>query len=145
MLLNKNTMESVHIPRKLINQILEQAQQSPNKEICGLLSSHVNNSKQPVNCYPVANTSTEPNHRYLMDPRQQIDTFRVMRERGEELYAIYHSHPQSPASPSAEDLRQASYPEALHIIISMSTTGTLQLRGFRLKNDSITAVDIAVE
>jgi len=139
-------MESAHIPRKLINQILEQAQQSPNKEICGLLSSrNENNSKQPVNCYPVANTSTEPNHRYLMDPRQQIDTFRIMRERSEELYAIYHSHPESPASPSAEDLRQASYPEALHIIISMSTTGTLQLRGFRFSDGSIIAVDITVE
>lgn len=139
-------MESVYIPRKLITQILEQAQQSPNKEICGLLSSNnANNNKQPVNCYPVANTSTEPNHRYLMDPRQQIDTFRIMRERGEELYAIYHSHPQSPASPSAEDLRQASYPEALHIIISMNTTGTLQLRGYRFKDDAIIAVDITVE
>ena len=139
-------MESVHIPRKLINQILEQAQQSPGKEICGLLSSrHSNNSNQPENCYPVSNTSTEPVHHYLMDPKQQIDTFRIMRERGEELYAIYHSHPESPATPSAEDLRLASYPEALHIIISMSTRGTLQLRGFRLKDISTVAVDIAVE
>ena len=80
-----------------------------------------------------------------MDPKQQIDTFRIMRERGEELYAIYHSHPESPASPSAEDLRQASYPDALHIIISMSTKGTLQLRGFRLKADTTAAVDITVE
>ena len=139
-------MESAHIPRKLINQILEQAQQSPGKEICGLVSSrHSNNSNQPANCYPIANTSTEPNHRYLMDPKQQIDTFRIMRERGEELYAIYHSHPESSASPSAEDLQQVSYPDALHIIISMSTKGTLQLRGFRLNAGSTTAVDIAVE
>lgn len=139
-------MESIHIPRKLINQILEQAQQSPNKEICGLLSSQKsNNSNRPANCYPVTNTSTEPNHRYLMDPRQQIDTFRKMRDQGEELYAIYHSHPEGSASPSAEDLRQVSYPDALHIIISMGTKGTLQLRGFRLKPDSTTAVDINVE
>jgi len=138
-------MESVHIPRKLINQILEQAQQSPGKEICGLVSSRKsNNNHQPVHCYPIANISSEPNHRYLMDPRLQIDTFRIMRDRDEELYAIYHSHPESSASPSVEDLRQASYPEALHIIISMSTKGTLQLKGFRLKADSATAVDIFV-
>ena len=139
-------MESVHIPRKLINQILEQAQQSPGKEICGLVSSrYSNNSNQPANCYPIANTSTEPGHRYLMDPKQQIDTFRIMRERGEELYAIYHSHPESSASPSAEDLQQASYPEALHIIISLNTTGTLQIKGFRLKAKLATPVDISVE
>jgi len=139
-------MESVHIPRNVINQILEQAQQSPGREICGLLSGrNSNSSNQTVHCYPIANISSEPDHRYLMDPKQQIDTFRIMRERDEELYAIYHSHPESPASPSAEDLRQASYPDALHIIISMSTKGTLQLRGFRLKADSAVAVDITSE
>lgn len=139
-------MESAHIPRKLINQILEQAQQSPGKEICGLLSSrNSDNSNQPAHCYPIANTSSEPDHRYLMDPQQQINTFRIMREHDEELFAIYHSHPESPASPSAEDLQQASYPEALHIIVSMSTKGTLQLRGFRLKAGSAVAVDITAE
>lgn len=135
-------MKSAHIPRKLINQILEQSQQSPGKEICGLISS-LNN--HPENCYPVTNTSTEPEHRYLMDPRQQIDTLRGMRERGEELYAIYHSHPESPPLPSTEDLRLAAYPEALHIIVSISTAGTLQMRGFRFKGDAATAIDIALE
>ena len=138
-------MESAHIPRKLINQILEQAQQSPGREICGLLSSrNSDNSNQPVHCYPIANTSSEPDHRYLMDPQQQINTFRIMREHDEELYAIYHSHPESSASPSAEDLQQASYPEALHIIISLNTTGTLQIKGFRLKAKLATPVDISV-
>jgi proteasome lid subunit RPN8/RPN11 len=135
-------MESAHIPRKLINLILEQSQQSPTKEICGLISSR---NKHPTNCYPVTNTAAEPDHRYLMDPRQQIDTLRTMRNRGEELYAIYHSHPETSASPSSEDLRQASYPDALHIIISTATTGTLQLRGFRFNADSATAIDITVD
>ena len=139
-------MEFIRIPRRLINQILDLSQQSPNKEICGLLSSQSsNNSEQPVNCYPVANASTEPSHHYLMDPRQQIDAFRKIRERGEKLYAIYHSHPQSPAYPSTEDIEKISYPEVLHIIISMSTAGTLQLKGFRVKNSSIATVDITVE
>jgi len=138
-------MEFIRIPRRLINQILEQSQQSPNKEICGLLSSRSSNNKRPANCYPVVNASTEPDRHYLMGAKQQIDTFRKMRENGEELYAIYHSHPHSPAYPSAEDLEKISYPEVLHIIISMSTAGTLQLKGFRVKNGSIAAVDIAVE
>lgn len=80
-----------------------------------------------------------------MNPKQQIEIFRKMRDRGEELYAIYHSHPDSPALPSSEDLQQAYYPEALYIIVSMSTAGTLQLKGFRLKNETAVTVDIAVE
>jgi len=57
---------------------------------------------------------------------------RLMRERGEELFAIYHSHPSSPATPSIIDLEEAGYPEALYLIISLNTKGVLEVRGFRL-------------
>lgn len=135
-------METAHIPLKLINQMMEQVQNAPCKEICGLISSH---NGLAANCYPVTNADTQPNHRFLMEPKQQIDSLRLMREQNEELYAIYHSHPNTPAMPSAEDLKQAAYPGVLHIIISMSTTGTLQMRGFRFKGNSTTSVDIIVE
>lgn len=131
----------VHIPRPLINQILAQAQDSPTREICGLISGQ---DQQPTRCYPVSNKATEPEHRFLMDPKQQIDIMRDIRERGEELYAIYHSHPDAPARPSAEDMEQAAYPEALHLIISMSTTGTLQLNGFQIQATGVTPVDVFV-
>lgn len=131
----------VHIPRHLINQILEQAQASPGKEICGLISGQ---DQQPTHCYPVSNNASDPRHQFQMDPRQQIDIMREMRERGEELYAIYHSHPDAPAIPSAEDMEQAAYPDALHLIISMSTTGTLQLNGFHLQANRAIPVDIIV-
>jgi len=140
-LYNLKPMESAHIPLKLINQILEQSQQSPVNEVCGLISSH---HHHPANCYPITNIARDPTHHFLMDPRLQIDALRTMREHGEELYAIYHTHPKTPASPSTEDLRLASYPEALHIIISMSTAGTLQLRGFRLIGKTTASVDISV-
>jgi proteasome lid subunit RPN8/RPN11 len=55
-----------------------------------------------------------------------------MRERGEELFAIFHSHPQAPAEPSATDLELAAYPDALYLIVSLNTKGVLELRGFRI-------------
>ena len=67
-----------------------------------------------------------------MDPRDQIDALREMRERGESLFAIYHSHPDSPPAPSETDLKQAGYPEALYLIISLDTKGVLEMRGWRL-------------
>lgn len=133
---------AVHIPRRLVNQILEQAQQSPTREVCGLIASQDNQAARTI---PVSNTATDPRHRFLMDPKQQVDIMRDMRERGETLYAIYHSHPDSPAMPSTEDMVQAAYPDALHLIISMSTTGTLQLNGFHIEANSATSVDIIVD
>jgi len=67
-----------------------------------------------------------------MEPQAQIDTLRCMRERDETLFAIYHSHPDTPPSPSALDLEQPGYPEALYLIISLNTRGVLEMRGWRL-------------
>ena len=44
-----------------------------------------------------------------------------MRERGEELLAIYHSHPRSAEPrPSETDVRLAYYPQATYFIIGLA-------------------------
>jgi proteasome lid subunit RPN8/RPN11 len=135
-------MTTVPIPRTLATQILEQAQHAPTTEVCGLIGGRAG---LPVHCYPVANTDPHPDHHFLMDPRQQIDAMRAMRERGEDLFAIYHSHPDAPPLPSAQDLQEAAYPDAFYIIISLATEGTLQMRGFELKSGQMKPVDFEVE
>ena len=87
---------------------------------------------------------TEPQRLFAMDPARQIDAQRRMRERGEELFGIYHSHPHSPAQPSATDLEQAGYPEALYIIVSLNTKGVLEMRGFRLVDNNAVQVQLEI-
>jgi len=135
-------MNEITFPRTLVNQILQQAQRAGDREVCGLVSAR---QGRPVHSYPVANVAADPAHRFQMDPQQQIEVMRQMRERGETLFAIYHSHPDAPARPSAEDLREAAYPDALYIIVSLATEGTLEMRGFRLHDSHIENVDIVVE
>ena len=127
----------IQIPRKLTNQLLHLAQLSPDLEVCGLVSSQ---NGVPSQCYPVANVAEHPQQRFMLDAGQQISAMSKMRELGEELFAIYHSHPAAPATPSIYDLEQASYPEALYLIISLNTKGTLEMRGFKI--DQKTAVEI---
>ncbi|MGR9036474.1 MAG: Mov34/MPN/PAD-1 family protein [Gammaproteobacteria bacterium] len=127
----------IHIPRKLTNQLLHLAQLSPNVEICGLVGGK---NGAPCTCYPVDNVANHPEQRFLLDPKQQIAAMADMRNQGEELFAIYHSHPTSPAVPSAIDLEQAAYPDALYLIISLNTQGLLEMRGFQI--DSRKAVEI---
>lgn len=119
----------IHLPRPLVNQLLHYAQSSPDAEICGLVGGR---DGHPVTCYPVRNASPDPACRYVLDPAEHIVSLRRMRERGEELFAIFHSHPAAPAEPSATDLELASYPDALYLIISLNTKGVLELRGFRI-------------
>jgi proteasome lid subunit RPN8/RPN11 len=135
-------MTTIAIPRKLVNQILEQAQRSPSAEVCGLIAAR---DGHPLRCYPITNTDPHPDHHFHMDPQQQIAAMRQMREQGEELFAIYHSHPDAPPLPSAQDLQEAAYPEAFYIIISLATEGTLQMRGFAFKNGQMNPVDFVVD
>jgi proteasome lid subunit RPN8/RPN11 len=79
-----------------------------------------------------------------MDPAQQIAALRTMRESGEQLFAIYHSHPNSPPLPSPTDLAQSNYPEALYLIISLQTRGVLEMRGFRLNDGAVTEAALEI-
>ena len=122
-------MTSITLPRTLANAMLRHAQTSPASEICGLIGAR---ETLPNRVYPVANVADEPGRLFQMDPRGQIDAMRTMRECGESLYAIYHSHPHSPPAPSEIDLNEAGYPDALYLIISLDTKGVLEMRGWRL-------------
>ena len=134
-------MYAVELPRAIVNQLLHHAQQSSDSEVCGLIGGK---GGVPSRCYPIANIASAPRRLFAMDPAQQIAAMRSMREHGEELFAIYHSHPFSPPIPSAADLAQANYPETLYLIISLQTQGVLEMQGFLLRNGSITVVPLNI-
>lgn len=118
------------LPRKLTNQLLHLAQISPAAEVCGLVGANADGL--PVSCYPVANSAQTPKTRFQLESSQQIAAMKAMRETGQSLFAIYHSHPDTPAEPSPTDIEQASYPEAVHLIISLNTKGVLEMRAFKI-------------
>jgi len=142
-MITNSKVKQVALPRTIVNQLLTHAQSSPEQEICGLIAAR-NGIAHKV--YRITNTADQPQQLFAMEPEQQIDAMRSMREAGEELFAIYHSHPHSPAQPSQTDISQAAYPEALYLIISLDTEGVLQLKGFYLDTNqkSIINVDLGV-
>ncbi len=134
-------MNKIEIPIERVNQILAHAQNGDELEICGFIAS-----KNGVVCtiYPVENIASLPACFYRMDEKQQIDAMREMREAGEILFGIYHSHPSSEAEPSATDIKEAAYPEAVYFIVSLNTTGVLEMRGFRLRGDNVEELELSV-
>lgn len=134
-------MSQVILPITLVNKILTHAQHSPEAEVCGLISAK---EGAPGAVYPIANVAETPDRLFAMEPAAQIEAMRQMRETGEELFAIYHSHPHAPAEPSARDLEEATYPQALYLIVSLDTKGVLEMRGFRLHDGEIEKVDLEV-
>jgi proteasome lid subunit RPN8/RPN11 len=131
----------IQISRKLTNQLLHHAQQNPAVEICGLVGSKNN---VPSTCYPVSNVAQHPEKRFQLDASEQIAAMAKMRDSQEQLFAIYHSHPTAPATPSMLDLEQAAYPDALYLIISLNTKGILEMRGFKITNASAVEIPLTL-
>ena len=131
----------IQITRPLAIQLLGLAQKSPNHEICGLVAMQ---SGKPSRVYPIKNIAKDPVRRFEMDPQSEIEAFRHIRESGEELFAIFHSHPNSPPVPSSQDLQDIGYPQAYYLIISLDIKGVLEMRAYRLNGEKATAVDLTV-
>lgn len=135
------TAAPVRLPRTLVNQLLGLAQRAPHEEICGLISGR---DGRYLNAYPVPNIAGDRAHLFEMDPRGQIAAMRAMRERDEQLMAIYHSHPDAPALPSRTDIAEHEYPDLLYLIISLNTQGVLELRGFRIRNAAVQEMTVTL-
>lgn len=91
-------------------------------EGCGLLATREGLEGEPdvaMRFYPGTNVD-HSRTRYTMDPIEVLAAFRDLEAHGWRLGAIVHSHPASPASPSATDLREAYYPESLMAIVSFA-------------------------
>lgn len=109
-------METITLPTRLKDQIISHAASSSHMEVCGLIGS-INN--QPSTVYPVKNIADDQAKNFLMDPEAQIDAMKQMRDKQEELWGIYHSHPESSAMPSEIDLNMAAYPGVYYFVVSL--------------------------
>lgn len=67
-------------------------------------------------CLNVWEPAAERNHRFLLDPREQLLAQRWGRPRGLQVLGSAHSHPCSAARPSATDLALAVAPTLLLIL-----------------------------
>jgi len=134
--------ETISIPRTLANRLLTLAQAQPEAEICGLIAT---DAKHNYRVYPIENVSSDKGCVFEMDPQQQIDAFREIRDQQQQLFAIFHSHPHSAAIPSLKDIDEAAYEEALNLIISLDTTGVLDMRGYYYADQQARPVDLVVD
>ncbi len=110
-------------------EMVEHAQQAAPHECCGLIAG---NDARIQTVYPLRNIATEPLVTYEAAPEDLFAAQRAMRDRGEQLLAIYHSHPRSKdPNPSDTDVRLAYYPSAVYFIVGLAGQEPC-LRAFRI-------------
>jgi len=123
---------------ELRGEIIAHARDDAPREACGLIAGR-DGALRLIRC---RNAHPTPVSRYLLDPQDQIAAFRDFEARGEELVAIYHSHPLSQPYPSPTDRAEAHYPEALYLLVSLRTA-VPELHAFRINDGFVREIPLA--
>ena len=99
-------MLKLKIQNNIFEQMLKQAKDQAPIEACGILAGR---DGQVEKLYKMTNVDQSNTH-FMMAPEEQFKVVKDIRSAGLEMLAIYHSHPETPARLSAEDIRLALTP-----------------------------------
>ena len=121
----------VTLPHPIHDAIIAHALAGKPKEVCGLLRGR---NGVVTELLRADNTAANPIIDYEVDPAALAVVAFDWEDAGDELVAIYHSHPAGPAYPSATDAYQAYYPDAVFLICSLQDEAGPLLRGFLLRD-----------
>lgn len=110
-------------------------------EACGLLRGRHGRATAFL---PAKNVAATPEMDYEVDAQSLLQAL-SWEDAGDELIAIFHSHPHSPAYPSAVDAARASYPESIYLILSLQSPDFPQLSGYFLRNEYLFSLQQTAE
>lgn len=131
-------MKTISIKNEFINEMIAHSREDKPSEACGVLSGSKNEVSRVIRMKNVDESSIT----YLMDAREQFKTIKEIRDNGEELIGIYHSHVASRAYPSSTDVKLAFYPEAAYVIISLENKENPDVKAYNIVDGEITDVEI---
>ncbi len=120
--------------------MLAQAKSEVPIEACGILAGKDGAVER---LYKMTNADQSCDH-FMMAPQEQFKVAKDIRSAGLEMLAIYHSHPETPARPSAEDIRLAFTPDVTYVIVSLQNIEPA-IKGFLIEDDNVTEVPVRIE
>lgn len=119
---------AVRLSRRLYDEIVAHARAGKPEEVCGIVRGRGLEALEIIRARNIADERIE---NYTVDPQTLLRQFEF-EDAGDEMLAIYHSHPVSVAYPSATDAWNANYPDSVYLICSLEFDDAPVLRGFRM-------------
>lgn len=133
-------MLKLEIPTRIFEDMLEQARAEAPIECCGILAGSGDRAEK---LYKMTNAENRRDH-YMMAPEQQFQAVKDIRSNALEMLAIYHSHPETPARPSAEDIRLALTPDVAYVILSLQGKNGPVVKGFQIQDGTVNEVAVRI-
>ncbi|MFH0732593.1 MAG: M67 family metallopeptidase [Candidatus Omnitrophota bacterium] len=129
------------LKKELLKRITEHAIREFPNEACGILAGSQGRVEK---VYEMTNAEASP-QTFFMDAREQLKAMKEVRNEGQEMVGIYHSHVASEACPSSHDVELALYPEVSYVIISLKDKKNPSIRSFKIKEEKITEEELRIE
>lgn len=119
--------DRVRVPQAILEALRTHAIRDHPLECCGLLLGRDHDIVDAV----AASNELASTTRYRIQPSDHFAALRLARARRLDVVGAYHSHPRSPAVPSATDLADA-HRDFLYVIIGTAGASSVELRGWWL-------------
>jgi proteasome lid subunit RPN8/RPN11 len=128
----------LEIRNNVFEEMVKQARAEAPIEACGILAGG-----RVEKLYKMKNAEQRRDH-FMMAPAEQFAAVKDIRSASLEMLAIYHSHPETPARPSAEDVRLALMPGMIYVIVSLMGNNGPVVKGFQIEDSSINEVSVKI-
>ena len=123
----------IRIPKAIHDDMIAHAKEGFPLEVCGILGG----TGEAVSAiYRMTNTDASNEH-FMMDPREQFAVVKELRAKGFAMLAIYHSHPETPARPSEEDIKLALTPDVSYLIISLADAAAPDIKSYKIRSGNV--------
>lgn len=128
------------IARRALDELLAHARESDPRECCGVLLGVGDRIATATRARNVLESDTQ----YLIDPRDHIAARRQARAAHQSVLGFYHSHPRSAPYPSASDLAEWSYSDAVSVIVGREEQ-RLRARAYRIAAGAVEEVSLELD
>ncbi|MCC7451216.1 MAG: M67 family metallopeptidase [Anaerolineae bacterium] len=129
------------IPAHHLQQIIDHAHQGYPYEICGVVGGRDGVAETVIS---IPNASLNPRVQFEMERQGMVDAIVGLQQIGQEVVAIYHSHPDRGAEPSETDVAHASWPDAVNLIVGLHNMAQVEVQGWLIRYGRATPVDLQV-
>ena len=131
----------LRIAQRHLSEVVAHCQSRYPKEACGLLAGKDGVVTQ---VYPMTNVEDSPIG-YAMDPKEQLQVEKQMRQQDQRMVGIFHSHTASPAYPSSVDVRLAISSDVSYVLVSFQRHDRPDFKSYRVDGTTITPEEVVID
>ena len=122
-------------------KILAHCREGLPNEACGLIAGTKDGDKKEIKKVYLLTNVDQSNEHFSMDPKEQLQAVKDMRQNGLELLGNFHSHPESPSRPSEEDKRLAYDSKVNYLILSLMDRENPVLKAFIIDEEKNVTIE----